>query len=82
MITDLNKADRESLRNKKGEATSLMRYLDLRNTGETVLQCTSLRYPLYFYDYETVSVPVPLFEKTHSRQQVVVQYSCHIITEP
>ena len=89
MITDLNEMDKESLRNKKGEETSVMRYLDLWNTWETVLakdeiqkQLDSLTYPLFFYDYETISVPVPLFEKTHSRQQVVVQYSCHIITAP
>lgn len=86
MITDLDELDIESLRNSKGEETGLMTYLKLWNTSETVIdtpeiqkQLSSLSYPLYFYDYETISVPVPLFENTHSRQQVVVQYSCHQI---
>ena len=36
-----------------------------------------LQFPLYFYDYETVSRPIPLLEGTKPRQQVVVQYSVH-----
>lgn len=88
-ITDLTDLDIETLRNSKGEETSLMRYMKLWQTDQTVIdtqeiqkQFASLRYPLFFYDYETISVPVPLFENTHSWQQVVVQYSCHIISEP
>lgn len=34
-------------------------------------------YPICFYDYETISVPVPIFDNTHPYQQVVVQYSLH-----
>ena len=36
-----------------------------------------LSFPLYFYDYETVSRPIPIFQQTHPRQQAVVQYSIH-----
>jgi len=85
-ITDLNELDIESLRNKKWEETGIMKYLKLWNQWETVInseeikkEFDSLKYPLFFYDYETISVPLPLFEQTHSRQQVVVQYSCHKI---
>ena len=42
---------------------------------ETVFQ--NLSFPLFFYDYETVSRPIPIFQKTHPRQQAVVQYSMH-----
>ncbi len=37
----------------------------------------NLSFPLFFYDYETVSWPIPIFQKTHPRQQTVVQYSMH-----
>lgn len=32
---------------------------------------------MYFYDYETLSRPVPLMQGTCPWQQVVVQYSVH-----
>jgi len=43
---------------------------------------TSLKSPLYFLDYETVSTAVPLFEGTWPYQQVCFQYSLHILREP
>ena len=39
----------------------------------------SLDRPLYFYDYETVSSPVPFLQGTSPNQQVVVQYSLHVL---
>lgn len=38
---------------------------------------SNLSFPLFFYDYETVSWPIPIFQQTHPRQQAVVQYSMH-----
>ena len=35
------------------------------------------KYPICFYDYESINVPVPVMDKTHPYQQVVVQYSLH-----
>lgn len=75
------------LTNKKDEPTVQSRYVELRKQwGDTVIdnqaikeQLSELKYPLYFYDYETVSVPVPVFQNSSPRQQVVVQYSCHKI---
>jgi hypothetical protein len=40
-----------------------------------------LQYPLCFYDYETVSTPMPLFDGYRPWQQIVVQYSMHIVYE-
>jgi len=49
---------------------------------QEIENCLSeLTYPLCFYDYETVSVPVPLFDGTSPYQQVVVQYSLHKVYE-
>lgn len=44
-------------------------------------QLDGLVYPLFFYDYETVSWPVPLLDGTSPWQHAVVQYSCHRMDE-
>ena len=41
-----------------------------------------LRYPLYFFDYETMQRLVPYFDGQRPYQQVPFQYSLHIIREP
>lgn len=41
----------------------------------------SLKYPLYFIDYETYQLAVPEFEGTKPYQQLPFQYSLHIIKE-
>jgi hypothetical protein len=42
---------------------------------------TSLKYPLYFIDYETCQYAIPEFEGTKAYQQIPFQYSLHIIHE-
>lgn len=34
-------------------------------------------YPICFYDYETISVPVPVMDNTRPYMQTIVQYSLH-----
>lgn len=41
----------------------------------------SLKYPLYFIDYETYSTPIPEIEKTRPYQQLPFQYSLHILND-
>ncbi|RAP49141.1 MAG: hypothetical protein BZ138_08270, partial [Methanosphaera sp. rholeuAM270] len=41
----------------------------------------SLKYPLYFIDYETYSTPIPEVIGTTPYQQLPFQYSLHIINE-
>lgn len=41
----------------------------------------ALNFPICFYDYESVSVPIPLLDNTYSYQQVIVQYSLHKLYE-
>ena len=41
----------------------------------------SLRYPLYFIDYETYNPAIPELEGTKPYQQIPFQYSLHIIQE-
>ena len=41
----------------------------------------SIKYPLYFIDYETCQYAIPEYEGTKPYQQIPFQYSLHIINE-
>jgi hypothetical protein len=41
-----------------------------------------LNYPLYFLDFESFQPAVPLFDHSHPYQQIVFQYSMHILQSP
>lgn len=45
-------------------------------------ELADLEYPLYFIDYESVNPAIPLIDNTHPHQQVVFQYSLHILDTP
>jgi hypothetical protein len=40
-----------------------------------------LEFPIYFLDFETVSVAVPLFDGNHSWEKLPFQYSLHVLEE-
>lgn len=42
----------------------------------------SLKFPLYFFDYETLSSCVPYFDGTRPYQQLPFQYSLHVLDSP
>ncbi len=55
-------------------------------TGETHLDkeaitgfLTSLEYPLYYIDFETINPAVPLFDGTRPYQQIPFQFSVHVV---
>jgi len=41
-----------------------------------------LKYPIYYFDFETISGPLPLFDHSHPYQQVPFQYSLHVQEKP
>jgi hypothetical protein len=41
-----------------------------------------LEFPLYFFDYETMPLAVPFYDKTKPFQQVPMQYSLHVLSKP
>jgi hypothetical protein len=41
-----------------------------------------LAFPLYFFDFETIMPAIPLFDGTRPYQQLVFQYSLHILDAP
>lgn len=41
-----------------------------------------LEFPLYFLDYESFKKAVPLYRGTHPYQQIVFQYSVHVLESP
>ncbi|HQW96258.1 MAG TPA: DUF2779 domain-containing protein, partial [Saprospiraceae bacterium] len=40
---------------------------------------SDLKYPLYFMDFETFATAIPVFNKSKPYQQLVFQYSLHIL---
>lgn len=86
-LEDFEEQDILDLYNSKGEKTRASNFVNLRKEWQTVIDKAAiqsrfdneLKFPLYFYDYETIARPVPLLDWTHPRQQVVVQYSLHKI---
>ncbi|HBB04597.1 TPA: hypothetical protein DCZ39_07035 [Patescibacteria group bacterium] len=57
------------LSNKDGGESRSSKFMNLRRQGETTIdkeeikkRLATLKFPLFFYDYETVSFPIPTFE--------------------
>lgn len=45
-------------------------------------ELSELEFPLYFLDYESVNPAIPLIDGVHPHQQMVFQYSLHILDSP
>lgn len=45
-------------------------------------ELSALTFPLYFLDYETSPAPIPRFDGYHPYQQIVFQYSLHVLRKP
>lgn len=45
-------------------------------------ELNSLTFPLYFLDYETYPIAIPIFNGYHPYQHIVFQYSLHILRSP
>lgn len=82
-ILSLKKKDLKFLLDGNLETIS-SKYVDLYKKYKTYCDKISiknvlwnLKYPLFFYDYETISSGVPLLDWTSPNQQTVVQYSIH-----
>lgn len=78
----------EILKNKDGSDSKALEFVERWQSAQTVIdskkltqELSKLEYPLYFYDYETICVPIPFVQDTSPWQQVVVQYSVHKISE-
>ncbi len=52
------------------------------NREKIQAELSQLEYPLYFIDYESVNPAIPMIDKTHPHQQVIFQYSLHILDTP
>jgi len=51
------------------------------NKVEIASFLSTLSYPLYFLDFETMQPVIPEFQKTHPYQQIPFQYSLHYIEQ-
>lgn len=60
------------------------RYIHCKTTGQKIIKSDEIKkifawfkYPICFYDYESICVPLPVLDNTHPYQHAVVQYSLH-----
>jgi len=60
------------------------KYLEVKHQGKALVDTykiaevfSTFTYPICFYDYETISIPVPMLDNTRPYMQTVVQYSLH-----
>lgn len=54
-------------------------YIDRRQLKEFL---NKLKYPLYYIDFESMVSPIPIYNNSHSYQQICFQYSMHIQPNP
>ena len=90
-LEELSNEEIESFTTKSWEWKAkifINNYLQSKKTWKDIVyqekinnELSKLKYPLCFYDYETISVPIPIIENTFPYQQVVVQYSLHKLYE-
>jgi len=52
------------------------------DTAEIKTFLKSLKYPLYFMDFETFSTAIPIYDGTSPYQNIPFQFSLHVITKP
>jgi len=87
-IADLDDTDIESLCKKDWSESRSSEYARLYQKAPVTInkawveeELSNLKYPLFFYDYETIPSPIPALDGTKPRQQTTVQYSVHKVTE-
>ena len=85
-LTEIERAyfDTKSGSNRGKSREFIERYIECKSTDKNLIFpdeiweiLSSFNYPICFYDYESINVPIPLMDKTNPYQQVVVQYSLH-----
>jgi hypothetical protein len=52
------------------------------NLPEIKDHLTSLKYPLYFLDYESVAYAIPRYQGNWPHKQLTTQYSLHVLEKP
>jgi hypothetical protein len=69
--------------NNNGQ-TFINKYLEAKKQWNALIENANINeifsgfnYPICFYDYETISIPVPMLDNTRPYMQTVVQYSLH-----
>jgi hypothetical protein len=87
-VYDLTASDIATLAAHNGTGERIASYIAHMKSWQPIVDrqsivaaLSTLQYPLCFYDYETVSTPLPLFDGYRPWQQIVVQYSMHIVYE-
>ena len=65
----------------KGDIECFLADAEITNVDGLKDFVSTLKYPLYFLDYESISPAVPLFDNSRAFQHICFQYSLHVIRE-
>lgn len=86
-ILDLTEDEKLMFEKQGGWGTArefIDRYIQCKTSGEKIINSPMIKqifqgfsYPICFYDYESICVPIPVLDNTHPYQHVIVQYSLH-----
>ena len=71
-----------SVKQQRWQLEALKKGEPIYDTKKLSKFLSDFEYPLYFFDYETLSSTVPYFDGTRPYQQVPFQYSLHVIDTP
>lgn len=86
-ITQLDDISSDILKDMNGKAGEfLQKYFSSKDapivdTWDISSELAGLQFPICFYDYESISTPIPLLNWVSPYQQAVVQYSLHKLYE-
>lgn len=86
-IIDLKQVPNDELGRITGKGSDFLEKY-FRSESQAIIQkdkirdeLLALKYPICFYDYESISTPIPLLNGVSPYQQAVVQYSLHKLFE-
>lgn len=82
-IGDIDYSDEYELSDKqKNQVLAHKLQEPIINIEKIAEELASLKFPLYFFDYETFPPAIPLFDGYGPYQHIPFQFSLHILREP
>lgn len=79
-ITDLDPKSYKGVIQRAIEVTKSKKpFVDSEKIGSALKHW---KWPLYFFDYETIGPAVPRYDKTKPYAQIPFQFSCHVWSDP
>jgi hypothetical protein len=78
---DKEKGKKESKPRKLNQIRAYKSKEPIVDIDSIKIELNSLTFPLYFLDYETYPAAIPLYNGYHPYQQIIFQYSLHVVKD-